>query len=58
MKKKSIVLLSATIVIAAISAFGLSEQTKHNQIQKSSCQADAATLQLADIGINGGVNVE
>ena len=58
MKNKSISLLSATLIIAAISAFGLSDQAKSSQKEKSSCKADTETMQLADIGINGGIKID
>ncbi len=55
MKKRSIIILSAAITVIAISAFGLTEE--HSTLENVS-QSDSTNIQLADIGINGGLNID
>ena len=58
MKKRSLIILSATITLAVISAFGLTKNNSEIEATKSNSDADSTKIELSDIGINGGINID
>jgi hypothetical protein len=56
MKKRSIILLASVITLVIISAFGLTKKTLNTKITE--VKTDSTVVQLSDLNINGGINID
>jgi hypothetical protein len=58
MKKRSITILTTTIILLVISAFGLTEKKSEEKLIESKDKTNEPSVKLSDFGINGGINID
>ena len=58
MKKRSLIVLSISVAIITISAFGITEKTPNNIKKGTNNRTDSTTIELAELGINGGIHID
>ena len=56
--KKSLLILNLTITAITISAFGLTNRKTQHTLPEKNLPKDSATIQLSEIGINGGISID